>query len=272
MQEWSKSRNSTCIWHNGPIDDSMLEAVNNIIQSFENSEESKKNIEKSNQIDFIVNSDGGYIEPAYQAIRLLDRSYPNKPINFIVPRYAKSAATLIACGCDKVLFSSVGELGPLDVQIQRGQSRISGITINRLIENELKGPDSHPNMNEWIYRTLKPEEVLEMKRFNEVAVVYLKDLLPRRMLKGKKELSEIDKIIGRLCQELPSHGFVIDYEFAKNKLHFNTEYVTRSEEIMLANMRELWDYGMRLEKLNLLNSENRTLKNMLSESIGDEYE
>lgn len=273
LQEWEKQRQSVSIWHNGPIDDKMPQDVNNIVQSFQNNPELQIRLKTAKQVDLVVNSFGGYIEPAYQTIRMLDRTFKGKEINFVVPRFAKSAATLLACGCDKIVFSQIGELGPLDVQIRRPNSVISGITINRLIEDELKSKDSNENMKEWIYKTLKPEEVLEMKRFNEVAVEYLKELLPKRMFKGKKPTDkEVVNAIANLCDKLPSHGFVIDYEFAKDKLLFNVEYVSKSEEIILQNVRELWDYAHRLEQLMALNVENKILKKMVDNILVGKYE
>ena len=275
MLDWENERKSIAIWHSGPVDNMMLESINNIIQSLKSptSEKDQNKIDNVEKIDLVVNSGGGLIEPAYQAIRLLDRAFPDKELNFVVPRMAKSAATLMACGCDKIILSQIGELGPLDVQIRRKSGApISGITINRLIEEELKGKQTNENMKEWIYRTLKPEEVLELKRFNEVAVEYLRELLPKRMFKSR-EISKpkMDEIINKLCQEFPNHGFVIDYDTAKNKLNFNVEYASNKEEIILQNVRELWGYIERLNRLMNLNSENQTLKRLLRDSLDSDF-
>jgi len=262
MKDWEKERECVSIWHNGPIDEGMLESVNSIIQT---SIKEGKNPEK---IDLVVNSYGGFIEPAYQISCLLDKNFKDSQINFVVPRVAKSAATLIACGCNKILFSQVGELGPLDVQIKRGEEVISGITIKRLVDKELKGENTNENMKEWIYKTLKPEEVLEMERFNEVAVKYLEELLPRRMFPGKASKSkEIQDAIKELCDKFPSHSFVIDHDTAKNKLNFNVEHVSDKEELILQNIRELWDYQNRLEKVIHLNLENQILKKNVKELL-----
>ena len=264
MNAWEKERGTFSIWHNGPIDDDMVEAINNIVQT------KLKSGEKPKKIDLIVNSGGGYIESAYQIVCLLDRNFKESEIEFFVPRVAKSAATLIACGCNKILFSQIGELGPLDVQIGRGPNKraISGITINRLVEEELKGENSNDNMKEWIYRTLTPEEVLELKRFNEVAVEYLKELLPKRMFKGKKpEDKEIKKVIKKLCQEFPNHSFVINHNTASNILGLNVSYVSKKEELMLQNARELWEYSERLQRAMQLDSENKVLRKVIKDMV-----
>jgi ATP-dependent protease ClpP protease subunit len=80
MNKWESNRNSITIWHNGPIDEKMLESINNIVLSLKNTpkEDDRKRIKESKKIDFIVNSTGGSIESAYQSIRLLDKNFPEK--------------------------------------------------------------------------------------------------------------------------------------------------------------------------------------------------
>ena len=70
----------------------------------------------SGRLAVIVASPGGDINAAYN-LALLFRQYGSRELTFVVPRWAKSAATLIVCGGDKVLMTQVAELGPLDPQI-----------------------------------------------------------------------------------------------------------------------------------------------------------
>ncbi len=261
MNEWEKERGSKSIWHNGPIDLQLPESINNIVAGL--LKEGKS--EKIKKIDLVFNSLGGSIESAYQIISLLDRKFPTAEITFVVPRVAKSAATLIALGCDSILFSQIGELGPLDVQIYRPgcESPISGITIKKLVEEELE-KSSNENMKKWIFNTLKPEEVLEMKRFNDVAVKYLEYLLPRRMFKDQKEdKPKIQKVINAICEEFPNHSFVIDKTVAKETLGLNASFVSEKEEIILQNVRNIWEYMFRLSRHLETEKENLILKRIL---------
>ena len=68
------------------------------------------------RLDIIVGSGGGDIDAAYN-LAMLFRKYGTEELNFIVPRWAKSAATLLVCSGDKILMSPIAELGPLDPQI-----------------------------------------------------------------------------------------------------------------------------------------------------------
>ena len=68
------------------------------------------------KIDVIVDSSGGDIDAAYNLSNLF-RRFAKEELNFIVPRWAKSAATLLVCSGDKIFMAPVTELGPLDPQI-----------------------------------------------------------------------------------------------------------------------------------------------------------
>jgi len=48
---------------------------------------------------------------------MLFREFGSEELNFIIPHWAKSAATLLVCSGDKIFMSPVAELGPLDPQI-----------------------------------------------------------------------------------------------------------------------------------------------------------
>lgn len=71
---------------------------------------------ESGRLAVIVASPGGDINAAYN-LALLFRQYGNQELTFVVPRWAKSAATLIVCGGDRVMMTQVAELGPIDPQI-----------------------------------------------------------------------------------------------------------------------------------------------------------
>lgn len=67
-------------------------------------------------IHVIVHSKGGSLDSAYKSVLFLRRFAQN--VVAYVPVHAKSAATLIVIGADKILISPFGELGPLDTQIR----------------------------------------------------------------------------------------------------------------------------------------------------------
>lgn len=72
-------------------------------------------------VDLVIQSSGGDIHAAYQAITLLRRHMaPNGRITACVPRRAASAAMLLTLGADEVLLGETGTLSPLDAQIKIG--------------------------------------------------------------------------------------------------------------------------------------------------------
>ena len=70
---------------------------------------------ESRQLDLILHSPGGSPEAAEQILEYLRTQFDH--IRAIVPLQAKSAATMIALGCDEILMGHHSELGPIDPQI-----------------------------------------------------------------------------------------------------------------------------------------------------------
>jgi ATP-dependent protease ClpP protease subunit len=75
-----------------------------------------KEIGKVENLDLIIHSPGG---DGMAADKLLDlcRKYCSKTLRVVVPLYAKSAATLIALGGDKIIMGESSEIGPIDAQV-----------------------------------------------------------------------------------------------------------------------------------------------------------
>jgi Serine dehydrogenase proteinase len=67
------------------------------------------------ELDLIVHSPGGSAEAAEQMLNYLRTQFDH--IRCIVPLQAKSAATMLALGCDEILLGLHSELGPIDPQI-----------------------------------------------------------------------------------------------------------------------------------------------------------
>lgn len=68
------------------------------------------------RLGVMIDSSGGDIHAAYH-LALLIRKFAVRELNFIVPRWAKSAATLLVCAGNKIYMGPISELGPLDPQI-----------------------------------------------------------------------------------------------------------------------------------------------------------
>lgn len=66
-------------------------------------------------VHVLVHSKGGSLDSAFKVVLFLRRFV--KEVRVYVPSRAKSAATLIAVGADRIVMSPFAELGPLDTQI-----------------------------------------------------------------------------------------------------------------------------------------------------------
>lgn len=66
-------------------------------------------------IDILIHSPGGSAEATEQLVSMLRENY--KDIRFIIPRMAKSAATMLALSGNKILMDDRSELGPTDPQV-----------------------------------------------------------------------------------------------------------------------------------------------------------
>ena len=79
-------------------------------------EEILANEDNSKGISLILDAPGGDGLAAERIIRVC-KSYSGKAFEVIVPARAKSAATMICLGADRVLMSKSSELGPIDPQV-----------------------------------------------------------------------------------------------------------------------------------------------------------
>lgn len=75
----------------------------------------RNEIEKDKPIAIFIDSPGGQAAEAYRIARFFKRRCGE--VKAIVPKYAKSAATLLSLGAKEIIMGEEAELGPLDVQI-----------------------------------------------------------------------------------------------------------------------------------------------------------
>ena len=75
----------------------------------------RKELQSCKKIALVIDSPGGYSRCSYKIATMLHRHCGG--FIAIVPRYAKSAATLLALGAEKIYMGSDAELGPLDAQV-----------------------------------------------------------------------------------------------------------------------------------------------------------
>jgi hypothetical protein len=156
----------------------------------------------------------------------------------LVPRYCKSAGTLVALGAKTLFLDDMSELGPLDIQVKKNDEvvgRNSGLDIIQAVnylQNQtlvafqayLVGLTQDVGLStkvasdistrlttglfEPITAQIDPVRLAEMQRATEVAFEYGSRLSEH----GKNVRADG---LQRLVNGYPSHGFVIDRKEAK---------------------------------------------------------
>lgn len=196
-------------------------------------------------IDLLLNSNGGNIYAAYKMICVL-RSKCNK-LRAIIPFYAKSAATLMVLGADKIIMGHQSELGPLDAPMEHPMvegihlSALDGVRpleflsdfcnyiITQGIGYDIRSQiglgrkDSIDLASQFAGEFVKPiigkldPLVINMcYRRLQIAERYGQELLTEYMFKDKPNKEELAKeTIKELVWEYPEHGYAICCREAK---------------------------------------------------------
>jgi len=210
------------------IDDSDLDSVFTSLR--------KSNSKKDKNVCLVLLSRGGSIEPAYQISKLCKQWSASKFV-VAIPRYAKSAATLIALGADEIHIGPLGQLGPIDPQL--GGLPALGVsqalqTIAQLAE---KYPGSSTMFAEYLKRVLTVEQIGYCDRIAQSASQYA-----HRLLSGKPSISDrVEAIANCLVREYKDHSFVIDVEESRNLLGDDLIKVDTVELEMAEGLYQLFD-------------------------------
>lgn len=227
--------------------------------------------EKYDELSVLMHSLGGDPKETYRMMLILRLHMDD--IEVLVPQEAKSAATLFCLGANKILMGSMGELGPLDMQLVRTdehghkhrrstldsfkaseqmlnhtilafQKIIGNTPLNASQANPQRSPLEEHNANELmasivsnLYQKFDPDELGKDSRYLAVGEQYARQLLSR----ANYEESKAQVIAQRLVWEYPSHDFLIDLHEAK-EIGLNIEYLderfSKFYEVVLAKICE----------------------------------
>ena len=181
------------------------------------------------ELDVIIHSSGGDIDAAYNLACLFQKFAPKK-LTFIVPRWAKSAATLLVCAGEEILITQIAELGPLDPQItqinpiEERVEQFSPLHIQttlELIRDEFE--NGSKDLAEGLLKRLQfPLTLGSFIKSSEIAEQYLVRLLKVCMAKTNKLSASPEDIARRLTREYADHGFCINMGEAK-KIGLNVQ-------------------------------------------------
>jgi hypothetical protein len=204
------------------------------LEGFQNS---RPLIEEGKPVALLIESPGGDAHHAYSIARIFQRR--TRDFTVLVPRYAKSAATLLALGASKLILGRDAELGPLDVQMRDREREEYGSALDavqsleRLNVFSLSAIDSLMMLltqrtgkkldtllplvlsysNGFVRPLLEKIDTVdytkksrELKVAEEYAVRLMQQNYPLRIAK---------QIAAHLVEKYPTHGFVIDRQEAE---------------------------------------------------------
>lgn len=185
----------------------------------------------------IMGTPGGDPHAGFRIARALQHAYENS-FEALIPRYCKSAGTLVLLGARRIYMADRSELGPLDIQIKKGDElfgRSSGLDINQAVDflknealvafndymhklvrqglstkvaAEISVKLAHGIFNP-IAAQIEPLRLAEMQRATAITYSY-----GRRLADVGKNVRQngLETLVGGY----PSHGFVIDRKEARN--------------------------------------------------------
>lgn len=151
-------------------------------------------------------SSGGSIGSAY-LIGKLCREYTKDRFVAVVPRQAKSAATLLCCAADEIHMGSLSELGPIDPQIDDLPALGLKHSVEHLADLVKQYPAASEMFAKYLQYALKPVHLGYYERVAQSAAQYAERLLG---LHSNVLPKAPNKIAMDLVYTYKDHGFVID--------------------------------------------------------------
>jgi len=186
--------------------------------------------DKTKPLLLILLSRGGEPGSAYLIGKLCRESTIEKFV-VVIPRYAKSAATLLATAANEIHMGSLSELGPIDPQIDNMPTLGLKNSIEHIAELVSKMPGSAEMFARYLGRTVEPIQIGYYERVAESAMQYAQRLLESH--KATLESSPED-IARKLVYGYKDHGFVIDQSEARDIFGAQT-IKSKSDEYSLGN-------------------------------------
>jgi len=168
---------------------------------------------KEKDVLLMLVSYGGSIEPAYQISRICGEFSKDKFL-VVIPRAAKSSATLICLGAHEIHMGMLSELGPIDPQINGRPVLGLSYSLEQIAKICEKHPKSSEMFSDYLTKSLYVPDIGYYERIGESAVQYAE-----RLISNKEKLkTRAKEIATKLVYEYKDHGFVIGPEEAREIL------------------------------------------------------
>ncbi len=175
-------------------------------------------VDAGTSISLLLDSPGGDVDSAEKMIHLLSQvckplSGPSGELEVVIPYQAKSAATLIALGADRIVMSDSSELGAIDPQVEFSEGySIPALALLRAYEKAEERCMTNPNNDAFArqFESFSPA-VVEMMR---LAVMRSRACAERLLKQKGVNYTAIAALLVDV-DRFPSHGQMIDWRTAK---------------------------------------------------------
>lgn len=213
---------------NGPPDDDFADISFKVYKGFHGS---ATNFGPENAC-LLIESPGGQPDQAFRICRLFQRRC--KRLTVVVAQWAKSAATMMAMGADRLILAQEAELGPLDLQVfdreqERMDSALNAVqalervnaygmvamdqAMALLVRRMHKRTDVLlPIVLDYVASTLKPllEKIDTIDYARKSRQLKVVEEYAARLMRRQYGFPRAKQIARQLVENYPEHGFVID--------------------------------------------------------------
>ncbi len=218
----------------------------------------KAELPEGRPLGLLIDSPGGFAKCAYQIATILKARCGG--FTAVVPRYAKSAATLLALGADAILLGKHAELGPLDAQYHdpereewvsaldevQALERLHAFALESVDQTMfLMTPRTHKKIDTLLPMILRFVSDMTRPLFEKIDAVHYTQMSRTlkvaeeyaiRLLQTKYPLKKAQEIARRLVSHYPEHGFVIDTAEAE-AFGLELEPVSANQQVIFDSMR-----------------------------------
>ena len=224
----------------------------------------REQMDSADRALIVIDSGGGDLRTAYKIARLFNR---RTGFDALIPRYAKSAATLLALGAQKIYMGRDSELGPLDAQLTDPEREQDISALDEVKSIELLNAAAlnvfEEAMRFTLPRTEKKIDFLlphiltytgefisplmenidavhytQVARKLQVAKEYATRLLGSKVTDSRK----LESLMTQLVEGYPEHEFVVDSEEAR-RIGLSIEDMPPDLDALVEQLIPTLEYG-----------------------------
>ena len=147
---------------NGPMDDSLLNILVDIVEQLKSN--SKYG---SNKLYIILTTNGGSASTVERMVNIFRYNYGE--VNFIIPDYAYSAGTILCMSGDNIYMDYTSVLGPIDPQVQNKEGRFVPALGYLDKVNDLLDKAEKNTLSQAEFLILKDFDLAELRQYEQAS-------------------------------------------------------------------------------------------------------